>query len=67
MYLLQSSSSDSSEQSALPSHSKWYSIQSPLLHTKSVTAGHDPGSTATETQENYFSLTDPKQYNLKNK
>lgn len=49
MYLLQSISSDSSEQSALPSHTKWYSIQSPLSHTKSVTAGHDPGCTASET------------------
>lgn len=48
MNLLQSISSDSSEQSALPSHSKRYSIQSPLLHKKSVIAGHEPGLTASE-------------------
>lgn len=65
MYLQQSISSDSSEQSALPSHSKLYSIQSPLTHKKSVTAGHDPGYTAPEIQGHLFSLTDLKQHNKK--
>lgn len=48
-HLPQSFSSDSSAQSALLSHTRWDSMQWPLSHTKSVTAGQLPGSTAPET------------------
>lgn len=48
-YSPQSISSDSSAQSALLSHTRWDSMQWPLRHTKSVTAGQLTGSTASET------------------
>ncbi len=55
-YSLQSISSDSSAQSALLSHTRWDSMQWPLRHTKSVTAGQltcSPTSKHTQTKENY--------------
>lgn len=45
----QSISSDSSAQSALLSHTRWDSMQWPLRHTKSVTAGQLTGSTTSKT------------------
>lgn len=49
-YSPQSISSDSSAQSALLSHTRWDSMQWPLRHTKSVTAGQLTGSTTSKTQ-----------------
>lgn len=48
-YSPQSISSDSSAQSALLSHTRWDSMQSPLPHTKSVTAGQLTVSTTSKT------------------
>lgn len=47
-YSQQCVSSDSSAQSALWSHSRWDSMQWPLRHTKSVTAGQLTGSTTSK-------------------
>ena len=68
----QSISSDSSAQSALLSHTRWDSMQWPLRHTKSVTAGQLTGSTTskthththTHTSEEIWGTCNYEQFNL---